>query len=51
VLASGMQSKFIGEKLFLSQHTVDTHRKNLLRKLDVPNTAALVRFAYDNGII
>lgn len=51
MLASGLNTQEIGEKLFLSPHTVDTHRKNLLRKLDLSNTAALVRFAYDNGII
>lgn len=51
MLASGLQSHDIGTKLFLSPYTIDTHRKNLLRKLNINNTASLVRFAYDNGII
>lgn len=35
----------IAEKLCISQHTVISHRKNLLQKLGVKNTAGLVRFA------
>jgi len=35
----------IAEKLCISQHTVISHRKNLLQKLNVKNTAGLVRFA------
>lgn len=40
----------IAEELFISTHTVDTHRKNLLSKLDVKNAAGLVKFALENGI-
>ena len=40
----------IGEKLFISPRTVDTHRRNLLQKLGVKNTAGLVKFAIQNGI-
>ena len=36
--------------LFISTHTVDTHRKNLLAKLGVKNAAGLVKFAMDYGI-
>ena len=38
----------IAEKLFLSNRTVDTHRKNILAKLELKNTAALVHFAMQN---
>jgi DNA-binding NarL/FixJ family response regulator len=41
----------IAEKLFLSPRTVDSHRRNLLEKLGVKNTAGLVRYAIRNGII
>jgi DNA-binding NarL/FixJ family response regulator len=41
----------IAEKLFLSTETVNSHRKNLLRKLDVKNTAGLVKYALQNKII
>ncbi len=41
----------IGEKLFLSTGTVDTHRRNILVKLGVSNTVGLVKFALQNGIL
>jgi DNA-binding NarL/FixJ family response regulator len=41
----------IAEKLGISVRTVDTHRRNLLQKLDVKNTAGLVRFALQNGLL
>jgi DNA-binding NarL/FixJ family response regulator len=41
----------IAEKLFISQNTVETHRKNLLQKLNVRNTAGLVRFAMEKGLV
>ncbi|MBR9919783.1 MAG: response regulator transcription factor [Bacteroidetes bacterium] len=40
----------IAEKLFLSFHTVEKHRKNIIAKLDVRNTAGLVKWAIRNGI-
>jgi len=41
----------IAEKLFISIRTVDTHRRNLLDKLNVKNTAGLVKYALDKGIL
>jgi two-component system, NarL family, response regulator NreC len=41
----------IGEKLFLSTGTVDTHRRNILVKLGVNNTVGLVKFAIQNGLL
>ncbi|PIB34164.1 hypothetical protein BFP72_01325 [Reichenbachiella sp. 5M10] len=41
----------IAEKLFISQHTVNTHRKNLLSKLGVKNTAGLVKHTIINGLL
>ena len=41
----------IAEKLFISANTVLTHRKNLLKKLDVRNTAGLIKSATKLGII
>ena len=35
----------IAEKLFLSLHTVDSHRKNLLTKFGINNTASLIKLA------
>lgn len=41
----------IAKELFISIRTVDTHRRNLLEKLQVKNTAGLVKYAMKNGII
>jgi DNA-binding NarL/FixJ family response regulator len=50
-IAEGMTNPEIAEKIFISVNTVDTHRKNLLMKLDAKNTADLVRLAYKYGLI
>ena len=49
--ARGYSEKLIAEKLFLSPHTVKTHRKNMLKKAGVKNASALVHFAVSNLII
>jgi len=41
----------IADKLFISIKTVETHRKNLLTKLNARNTAGLVRIAIEKGLI
>lgn len=41
----------IADKLFISQNTVNTHRKNMLSKLNAKNTAGLVKYAYQQGLI
>ncbi len=50
-IAREMTTREIADKLFISEHTVMTHRKNLLRKLDAKNAAGLVKFASDQGLI
>ncbi len=45
LVAKGHNSKAIGEKLFLSKHTVDTHRRRILHKTGCKNTAALIQYA------
>jgi DNA-binding NarL/FixJ family response regulator len=50
-IAEGYTNPQIAEKLFLSQFTVDSHRKNLLAKLNVKNTASLIRLAVENKLI
>lgn len=50
LVAEGMNNKEVGDKLFISHRTVDTHRTNLMKKLDVHNVAGLIRFAIKNGL-
>jgi DNA-binding NarL/FixJ family response regulator len=51
LLAEGLTSIQIAEKLFIADHTVKTHRKNILRKTGSVSTSALVQFALNNHII
>lgn len=51
LVVEGLSNIQIGKKLFISPDTVDSHRKNLHLKLGVNNTASLVRFALENGLL
>lgn len=51
LIAEGMSNKEIGDQLFISHRTVDTHRTNLMKKLDVHNIAGLIRFAINNQLV
>lgn len=51
MIAEGKKSAEIAQLLFISINTVDTHRKNILAKCEVKNTAELVSFANKNGLI
>lgn len=44
-IADGLNNNQIAEKLFISPRTVDTHRTNIMQKLDIHDTANLVRYA------
>ena len=51
LVAEGMSNKEIADRLFLSVHTITTHRKNIMGKLGVNNTAGLVMFAIRQNLI
>ena len=51
MIVTGKVAKEMASELSLSLHTVDTHRKNILKKLQLKNIADLVRFAYDNHLV
>ncbi|WP_319501742.1 response regulator transcription factor [uncultured Draconibacterium sp.] len=51
LLATGKSNKEIAEQLFISIHTVISHRKNISTKIGVKSTAALVIYAVANGLI
>lgn len=48
LIASGMTNPEIADKLCLSTDTIKTHRKNMMRKLNVNNTAGLVKYSLEN---
>ena len=50
LIADGCTNKEIARRLVVSVKTVDTHRTRIMRKLDLHTTAALVRFALEEGI-
>ena len=50
-IAEGYTNGQIAEMLFLSSHTVGTHRKNIMQKLGVKNTAGIVMYAVKTNII
>lgn len=49
-ICEGLSNPDIGKKLFISPKTVDTHRTNIMRKLQVRNVVSLVRFAIRNNL-
>ena len=50
-LAQGLSSKEIANKVFLSVSTVNTHRCNIMKKLNIHDTAGLVRYALQTHLI
>ena len=51
LLSDGKSTQEIADILFLSHFTVQTHRRNLLQKLQVKNVAELIQFSIKNGMI
>jgi len=51
LISNGLSSKKIAEELELSFYTVETHRKNILHKIELKNTAELIRFASESGLV
>lgn len=51
LLAEGLSTKKVAEKLFISRKTVENHRSNILSKLDLHSTVELVRYAAKFGLI
>ncbi len=51
LLAYGHTNAEIAKKLFISERTVETHRTNLMAKLDIKSRAQLVHFAIDHGLL
>lgn len=51
LVSQGFSNKEIAEKIFISPRTADTHRTNIMRKLELHNVAEMVRFAFQNKLI
>jgi DNA-binding NarL/FixJ family response regulator len=51
LVAKGLTSKEVAQKLFLSELTVIKHRKNIIKKLDLKNFTEVVSYAHREGII
>ncbi len=51
LVASGLANKQIAEQLYLSVHTVITHRKNIMKKINVNNTAGVMLFALQHSLL
>jgi len=50
-LAQGKANKEVARELDISVHTVETHRKNIKRKLGINSTAGLTRYALEHGVL
>lgn len=51
LLAQGKTAKEIADLRCLSHHTINTHRKNIFRKLELNNIQELIKFALKNGLV
>lgn len=51
LIAEGLTNGQIAEQLFLSNHTINTHRKNIMAKLGVKNTAGIVMYAVKTNLV
>ena len=50
-IGQAMNNKEIAGKLYISDQTVSVHRKNIMRKLGVNNTASLIKIAFENNLV
>ena len=51
LIENEMSNKQIAEKLFLSERTIETHRKNIFRKTNTSSVIGLVKYAYEHKLI
>jgi DNA-binding CsgD family transcriptional regulator len=50
-IANGLTDREVGALLEISDKTASTHRKNILRKLKIKNTALLIRYALEKKLV
>lgn len=51
LICDGLRSKEIAEKLFISTHTVESHRRNMMLKFNLNSSSKLVKFAMENRLV
>jgi len=51
LVAQGYNSQQIAEQIFLSKHTVQWHRKNIIAKLNLKSATDMIQFAYKHGLV
>lgn len=51
LICDGLRSKEIAEKLFISTHTVESHRRNMMLKFNINSSNRLVKFAFENRLV
>lgn len=51
LIAEGLTNAEIADKLFTSKRTIETHRQNIIEKTQAKNTAALIKFAVNQGLV
>jgi DNA-binding NarL/FixJ family response regulator len=51
MIGNGLSSREISEKLFVSEFTINTHRRNISRKLNIHTPVGLIKFAREQGLI
>ncbi len=51
LICDGLRSKEIAEKLFISTHTVESHRRNMMLKFNINSSSKLVKFAMENRLV
>ena len=49
-IIEGKKSKEIASLLAITKNTVDTHRRNIFKKLDITNSSSLIKFAHENNL-
>lgn len=51
LIAEGLTSQEIADRLFSSKRTIETHRQHIMDKTGAKNTAALIRYAVNEGLV
>ncbi|HLW51127.1 MAG TPA: response regulator transcription factor [Sphingobacteriaceae bacterium] len=51
LIVKELTNKEIAKNLFISERTVEVHRKNIMRKVNANNTVGLIKFAYSKGYV